>query len=64
MSKWVMNCRAISQNARLLYPTKLPHRPLAIEAVTDHERHFAQRENGELFRRQSTVKLADLPIGA
>jgi hypothetical protein len=27
-------CRAISWNARLLYPTKLPRRPFAIEAVT------------------------------
>jgi hypothetical protein len=25
--------RAISRNARLLYPTKLPRRPFAIEAV-------------------------------
>ena len=28
-----MNCPANSQEARLLYPTKLPHRPFAIEAA-------------------------------
>src|SRR5258708_2321474 len=39
--RWVNFCRGISRNARLLYPTKLPRRPFAIEAVTGHERHFA-----------------------
>jgi hypothetical protein len=34
MTLWVIFCRAISRNARLLYPTKLPRRPFAIEAVT------------------------------
>jgi hypothetical protein len=27
-------CRAISRNARLLYPTKLPHQRFAVEAIT------------------------------
>ncbi len=27
-------CRSNSRNARLLYPTKLPRQPFAIEAVT------------------------------
>jgi hypothetical protein len=31
-------CLAISRNARLLYPTKLPRRPFAIEAVTGQSR--------------------------
>jgi hypothetical protein len=31
---WVNFCRAISWNARLLYPAELPRRPFAIEAVT------------------------------
>ncbi len=34
MTIWVNFCRAISRNARLLHPTKLPRRPFAIEAVT------------------------------
>jgi hypothetical protein len=31
---WVNFCRVISQKAPLLYPTKLPRRTFAIEAVT------------------------------
>jgi hypothetical protein len=27
-------CRAIPRNARLIYPTKLPHRRFAVEAAT------------------------------
>jgi len=36
---WVINGRANSQEARLLYLTKLPRRPFAVEAVTGHTRH-------------------------
>ena len=38
MSLWVNFCRAILRNARLPYPTKLPRRQFAIEAVTGQER--------------------------
>ena len=38
MTLWVINCRAISQNARLLFPTKLPHQRFAVEPVTGQER--------------------------
>jgi hypothetical protein len=34
MTLWVNFCRTISRNARLLYLTKLPRRPFAIETVT------------------------------
>jgi hypothetical protein len=40
----LINCRAISRNGRLLYPTKLPRRPFAIEAVAGHERPFASKK--------------------
>jgi hypothetical protein len=36
MTLWVINCRAILGNSRLLYTTKLPRRPFAVEAVTGH----------------------------
>jgi hypothetical protein len=38
MTKWVYFCRAISRITRLLYPTKLPRRLFAIEAVTGQQR--------------------------
>ena len=44
MTLWVINCRANSQEARLLYPTKLPHRPFAVEAVTGQKRYFAPQK--------------------
>jgi hypothetical protein len=37
MTLWVNFCRAISRNARLLYPPKLSRRPFAIEAVTGQQ---------------------------
>src|ERR1700722_4611658 len=40
---WVNFCRPLSRNARLLYPTKLPHRLFAIEAVTGQEQPPALR---------------------
>src|ERR1700693_5468394 len=52
---WVNFCRAISRNARLLYPTKLPRRPFAIEAVTGQSRHFVLRKNSEPPRRSTQV---------
>jgi hypothetical protein len=33
-------CLAISRNARLFYPTKLPRRPFAVEAVSGHKRKW------------------------
>jgi hypothetical protein len=39
-------CRAISRNARLLYPTKLPRRPFAVEAVSGHKRTSRRRPGG------------------
>ena len=38
MTQWVNFCRAISRNARLLYPGKLPRRPFAMAAVQGHKR--------------------------
>jgi hypothetical protein len=58
-------CRAISRNARPLYPTKLPRRPFAIEAVRGQERPPAPQKNSEAFRRRTGLKpVTDLPIGA
>jgi hypothetical protein len=37
MTRWVNFRRAISRNARLVHPTKLPRRPFAIEAVRGQE---------------------------
>ena len=45
MTLWVIFCRAISRNGRLLHPTKLPRGPFAIEAVTGQLRQFAAQKN-------------------
>jgi hypothetical protein len=50
------------RSARLLYPTKLPRRLFAIEAVTGRERHFAMRKNRapsfRLCRKKSIIVAA------
>jgi hypothetical protein len=54
LPSWVNICRAISRNARLLYPIKLPRQLFAVEAVTGHKRTLALQQN----RRDSTGQLA------
>jgi hypothetical protein len=50
MTLWVNFCRAISRNARLLYPTKPPRRSFAIEAVTGQFRtHAPQQTTAKLL---------------
>jgi hypothetical protein len=49
MTLGVNFCRAISRNVRLLYPTKLPRRSFAIEAVTGQKQTHAVQQIGALF---------------
>jgi hypothetical protein len=45
-------CRAISREARRLYPRKLPRQPFAIEAVESHERtHAMQQQSHSMAAR-------------
>jgi hypothetical protein len=51
-------CRAISRNARLIYPTKLPRRLFAIEAVTGRQETFqtaAQETHRYTLRKNRQV---------
>jgi hypothetical protein len=41
---WVIDPRANLQEARLLYPTKLPRRRFAVEAVTGHIQTHASQQ--------------------
>ena len=65
---WVIHCRAISRNARLFYPTKLPSRLFAVEAVKGrlccksrklqgHE-FFAKTRNG----KQSPIRITSIAL--
>jgi hypothetical protein len=64
----VINCRAISQKARLPYPTKLPRRPFVVEAVMGRyccksrklqgDEFFAKLRNG----KQSPIRIASLTL--
>jgi hypothetical protein len=49
MSLWVKNCLAISRSGWLFYPTKLPRRPFAIEAVEGQKETFCAAANNDLF---------------
>jgi hypothetical protein len=57
-------CRAISRNARLLYPTKLPRRLFAIEAVEgQNPPHAPAAKKPDFSPWDNTKPVTDLPIG-